>query len=719
MKKRLLITLLATAGWAHTQTPDPAREAQLQWFDEARFGMFIHWGVYAVPAGEWQGKPIGGIGEWIMKNGQIPVADYQAFTPRFTAARYDPVAWARLAKTAGMKYVVITSKHHDGFALYDSAVTEWDVMNSGAKRDLLTPLAEAVRAEGLKFGLYYSQSQDWTHPGGAKSEQKNWDPAQKGDFDQYLKNIALPQIKEIVTKFQPAILWWDTPMEITPERAKPFIDYMVQHPSILNNNRLGGGFKGDTKTPEQHIPPRGYPGERFEVCMTMNDTWGFKKNDLNWKTLRQILHNLSDISSKGGNFLLNVGPTAEGEIPPQSIELLQGVGRWMKVNSEAIYGTTASHFPRRLPWGRVTQKASASGTTLFVHVWEWPSDGQLLLPTVNEVPTQGKLLANGTAIPSKSTPEGLLLQLPETAPDADVSVLRLDFTGPVTVTMDPFLKPDANGRVSFSAQDADAHGWYDGNIQLRGSGTNTYLTDWKNSKWHVEYHFQAPQAQKWLVTAEVAATNPVKLSLEANKVSKPARIAATGPALTWKTVPLGIIELPTGQTHFKLKAIPSGWHGLSIRNLWLDAVTSETPDPSSLRANDLGVLQLAAEDAELTGQLQLESGYLGYWTKSDDSVTWRVAEMKPGTYRVSLDYACLNDSAGSGFEVKIGSQTITGKVQGTGSWKDFATAELGSVQLENNDGLTVTVKATDKPGQAVMNLRSLTLTPKDPAPKKK
>lgn len=711
MNIKSLLTLFLTCTLAHSQPAEPSREAQLQWFDEARFGMFIHWGVYAVPAGEWQGKPVGGIGEWIMRNGKIPVSDYKAFTPQFTAAKYDPKAWAELAKTAGMKYVVITSKHHDGFALYDSDVSDWDVMNSGAKRDLLTPLAKAVRAKGLKFGLYYSQAQDWTHPGGAKPDKTNWDPAQQGDFDQYLKTIALPQVEEIVTQFKPAILWWDTPIEMTPERAKPFADLMAQHPAIVNNNRLGGGSKGDTKTPEQHIPPRGYPGERFEVCMTMNDTWGFKKNDQNWKSLRQILYNLSDISSKGGNFLLNVGPTAEGEIPPQSIELLKGVGRWMKINSDAIYGTTASPFPRRLPWGRVTQKTSASRTTLFVHVWEWPSDGQLLLPTVKEVPAKAKLLANGKRIRAKKTPEGLLLQLPKAAPDADVSMLRLDFQGPLTVTMDPYIKPDASGRVSFSAQDADAHGWYDGNIQLRDPGANAYLTDWKNSRWHVEYHFQAPEARKWLVTAEVASPTPLRLSLEANKVSKPIKVAATGPELSWKTVPLGIIDLPAGQTHFKLKAIPGGWRGISVRNVWLDAVTSETPDPSSLRANEQGALKLSAEDGELTGQLQLESGYLGYWSNPDDKVTWHAAGLNSGTYEVSLDYACLNDSAGSEFEVKIGSQVITGKVRGTGTWKDFETLKLGSVLLENAATLTVTVKATKKPGLAVMNLRAITLTP--------
>lgn len=566
---KLSLLLLSMMAFVHAQPADPAREAQLQWFDEARFGMFIHWGVYAVPAGEWQGKPVGGIGEWIMKNGKIPVADYKAFAKEFTAAKYDPVSWAKLAKAAGMKYVVITAKHHDGFALYDSAVTDWDVMNSGAKRDLLTPLAAAVRAEGLKFGLYYSQAQDWNHPGGGKAGGKGWDPAHDGDYDQYLQKIALPQVKEIVTRFQPAIVWWDTPVDMTPQRVQPFAEFMNQHPEIINNNRLGQGFKGDTKTPEQHIPPRGYPGERFEVCMTMNDTWGFKKNDQNWKSTRQIIRNLSDISSKGGNFLLNVGPTAEGVIPPESVERLQAVGRWMDVNKESIYGTQASPFPRRLSWGRVTQKKNAAATTLYVHVWEWPADGRLLLPTLKELPTQAKLLANGAVVTTKSTTEGLLLQLPKAAPDADVSVARLDFAGAVTITMEPFLTPDKDGRVTFSAQDADAHGHWDGNIQLRDSGPEAYLTDWKNPKWRLEYQLKVPKAQKWIVTAEVAASDPVKLTLDVQKVSIPVEVVATGAGLTWKTVTLGTIELPAGETSFELKGVPEGWKGLSVRHVWL------------------------------------------------------------------------------------------------------------------------------------------------------
>ncbi len=557
---------------ADPTAPTPAPAERPAWFREARFGLFIHWGVYAVPAGEWQGKPVKSIGEWIMKNGAIPVADYRAFAPRFTAAKYDPAAWARLARRAGMRYVVITSKHHDGFALYDSAVTEWDVANSGAKRDLLAPLAAAVRAEGLKFGTYYSQAQDWNHPGGAIAGGKGpWDPAQKGDYDAYLQTIALPQVREILAKFQPDILWWDTPTDMTPARAKPFAELLAQHPQIITNNRLGGGYQGDTKTPEQHIPPRGFPGEMFEVCMTMNDTWGFKRDDHNWKSVRQLLHNLSDISSKGGNFLLNVGPTAEGEIPPESIERLEAIGRWMDVNSAAIYATQASPFPRRLPWGRVTQKRASDGaTTLFLHVWEWPADGQLLLPTVTQQPTAAALLAGGVKVSTAPSPAGLVVQVPKTAPDANVSVVRVDFAAPVVVTQEPFNLPDANGRITFVAQDADAHGHYDGNLTLVHAGDDSYLTNWKNGRWRAEYTVNSSTAKRWRVSAEVAAADASKLLLVVGKKETPVAVAATGGELAWTAVALGEIALPAGASTFDLRGAAEGFKPISLRRVWIE-----------------------------------------------------------------------------------------------------------------------------------------------------
>jgi alpha-L-fucosidase len=422
------------------------QDARLKWFREARFGMFIHWGVYAVPAGFWQGKPVSA--EWIMNRGKIPVTDYKAFATNFTAAKYDPKAWAQLAEDAGIKYVVITAKHHEGFALFDSAYSDWNAVKaSGAKRDLIQPLADAVRAKGIKFGTYYSQSQDWVNLGGGKGNTPPWDEEQKkGSFDEYLAKISLPQVREIMDKYHPDILWWDTEYQMTPERARPFFDLACSDPNLLINSRLGGGVLGDFRTSEQRIPASAMLGRALEVNMTINNSWGYRADDLNWKSAQQLIRNLSDITSKDGNYLLNVGPTAEGVIPQPEVERLLAIGKWLKVNGEAIYATRGSIYPKPLPWGRTTQKVrQGGGTTLFLHVWEWPADGKILLPDIKQVARTGHLLAGGTAVTSTLTPEGLVVTLPGSAPDPDVSVAALEFDRPVEVVNAAALPTDTGG----------------------------------------------------------------------------------------------------------------------------------------------------------------------------------------------------------------------------------------------------------------------------------
>ena len=407
--------------------------ARLQWFREARFGLFIHWGVYAVAAGTWKDRHGA---EWIMNQAKIPVADYRALAKDFTAAKYDPEAWAQLAADAGMKYVVITAKHHEGFALYDSAFSDWNAVKaSGAKRDLLQPLAAAVRARGLRFGTYYSQSQDWVNLGGGKGNTPPWDEEQKkGSFDEYLARIALPQVRELLEKYHPDILWWDTEYQMTPERAKPFFDLAYSQPKLLINSRLGGGVLGDFRTSEQRIPASAMLGRALEVNMTINGSWGYNASDLNWKSAQQLIRNLSDIASKDGNYLLNVGPTAEGVIPEPEVERLHAIGRWLKVNGEAIYATRGGLNLAPLPWGRTTQKIGADGrTTVYLHVWDWPADGKILLPDVKQAAGRGRMLADGAAVTSAVTPAGLVVTLPGVARDPDVSVAALEFTAPVEV----------------------------------------------------------------------------------------------------------------------------------------------------------------------------------------------------------------------------------------------------------------------------------------------
>lgn len=403
-----------------------AREARMKWFREARFGIFIHWGVYSVPAR----------GEWYMNNAKVPVAAYKAFSKAFTAAKYDPQAWAQLFANAGAKYIVITAKHHDGFTLYDSTVSDWNAVKaSPAGRDLLQPLADAVRARGIKFGVYYSQSQDWVNLGGGKGNTQPWDDVQKkGDFDEYLKTIALPQIHEILDKYHPAYLFFDTEYSMTPERALPIFDLVTAYPDIIMNNRLGGGVLGDTATPEQRIATDPL-GRGFEVCMTINKSWGYNANDTQWKSAQELIRNLSDISSKGGNYLLDVGPMADGTIPQPEVDRLLAIGKWLKTNGSAIYGTEAGPYVDPLAWGRVTQRTLPNGsTTLYLHVWQWPTDGKILLPGIKQLARSGRLLANGAAVKTSVTEDGLLVTLPGSATDADVSVATLEFDGNVAVS---------------------------------------------------------------------------------------------------------------------------------------------------------------------------------------------------------------------------------------------------------------------------------------------
>ncbi|MCD6508096.1 alpha-L-fucosidase [Candidatus Poribacteria bacterium] len=414
---------------------EETKDERMRWWRHARFGMFIHWGVYAVPAGVYKGEQIPGIGEWIMHRARIPVAEYKEFAKQFNPVKYDPEEWVLLAKWAGMRYIVITSKHHDGFALFDSKVTDWDVVDATPYgEDLLKPLVEAARKHDMRIGFYYSQAQDWCHPGGAAAGG-HWDEAQDGDMDEYIRKIAMPQVREILTNYGPIdIIWWDTPVDMTRERAEMLLPLLDLQPNIVVNNRLGGGIEGDFGTPEQHIPDEGIPGKDWEVCMTMNDTWGYKSYDHNWKSTETLIHNLVDIASKGGNYLLNVGPTAEGLIPEPSVIRLREIGRWMSVNSVSIYGTTASPIGRP-PWGRCTRKVTDKGTNLYLHVFDWPSDSKLVVPRLRSEIDAAYLLAdpNKNSLDAKTEDAGAVVTVPKEAPDPIDSVVVLKIKGELEV----------------------------------------------------------------------------------------------------------------------------------------------------------------------------------------------------------------------------------------------------------------------------------------------
>jgi alpha-L-fucosidase len=407
--------------------------------------MFIHWGVYSVPAGFYHGKPVDGIGEWIMNKGKIPMAEYQEFAKQFDPVKFDADAWVKIAKDAGMKYIVITTKHHDGFAMFDSKASAWNIVKATPYRhDPLPDLAAACRKAGIRLGFYYSQAQDWNNGGSAAGGK--WDKAQEHSMDDYIDKIAVPQVREILSNYGPdipAVLWWDTPIDMNKERTEKIYNAVEElKPNVIMNNRLGGGYKGDTETPEQHIPAQGYPGRDWETCMTMNNTWGFKRDDNNWKSTETLIRNLCDIASKGGNYLLNVGPTSEGLIPQPSIERLAEVGQWMRVNGESIYGSGPTPFGAEAGAYSTTEmdkkgkpvfkpawdwRATTKPGKIYVHIFKWPP-GKIELPAVKGAVTKATLLADEkhAALDVKQTGTGVTISLPDKAPDAIASVLCLD-----------------------------------------------------------------------------------------------------------------------------------------------------------------------------------------------------------------------------------------------------------------------------------------------------
>ncbi|HVV05537.1 MAG TPA: alpha-L-fucosidase [Puia sp.] len=435
-----------------------ADRQRLAWWHDAKFGLFIHWGVYSLWAGVYNGhEQAHGGAEWIMNRSKIPVATYRQKAREFNPVRYDPDAWVRMARDAGMKYIVITAKHHDGFALFDSKASGWDVVDATAwGKDLLQPLAAACHKYGMPLGFYYSQAQDWNNPGGAasrklmsegwlnpdsarinaytKEHHGHWDPAQeKATFNEYIDSVAVPQVRELLSHYGPvAVLWWDTPVGMTDEAALKLQKLLALQPGIITNDRLKSpDFPGDTRTPEQQIPDQqSMAGQNWETCMTMNNTWGYRASDSNWKSTQTLVRNLIDVTSKGGNYLLNVGPRPDGAFPEASIERLKEIGQWMRINGEAIYGTQASPFDV-LPWGRCTKKESGGHTILYLFVFQWPANRHIRLPGLANKVIGGRLLASGVRVSARATRDGLELSLPAEASDGIATVIKLEVKGTV------------------------------------------------------------------------------------------------------------------------------------------------------------------------------------------------------------------------------------------------------------------------------------------------
>jgi len=424
--------------------PDPAKEKRLEWFREAKYGLFIHWGLYAIPAGEWNGKRSLGIGEWIMNRLTIPVRDYEKLASRFNPVKFNADEWVRVAKDAGMKYIVITSKHHDGFAMFKSNASAYNIVDATPfKRDVLKELADAAARQGIRLGFYYSQSQDWHEPNGAGN---TWDfgPDDKKDYDQYLRSKAEPQVKELLTGYGPvALIWFDTPRMMTGDRAQRFAAIVRQlQPATLIDGRLG--TEGDYRSTGDNVIPPQASTDAWEVPATINHTWGYRTDDTDWKSPGQITFKLVDIVSKGGNYLLNVGPTAEGLIPQPSQDILRTVGKWLQVNGEAVYGAGPTPFGEELGEPSARGAKDIRGDALVYQQIQWrvtTKPGKLYftffdeprapfqLPQMRNAAKRAYRLADGAPVEMKTENGRTALNVPRPILDPMATVVVVEYEG--------------------------------------------------------------------------------------------------------------------------------------------------------------------------------------------------------------------------------------------------------------------------------------------------
>ena len=475
-------------------TADELKEKRLQWFREARFGMMIHWGIYSVPAGEWKGKLIPGLGEWIMNRAKIPVAEYEQLAKQFNPVKFNADDIVGLAKAAGMKYIVITSKHHDGFAMYHSTVSKYNIVDATPfKRDPMKELAEAAAKAGIKLCFYYSQTQDWHEPDAIGNDWDFKDESKK-NFAKYLEEKVKPQVREILTNYGPiGLIWFDTPRNMTKAESQDLVDLVHSiQPDCLVSGRVGNGV-GDYDSAGDNQISVGNVKRIWETPVTMNDTWAFKRDDQNWKPVSILIRQLVQVASRGGNYLLNIGPTSEGTIPQPSVDRLTEVGKWVKVNSDAVYGTGPSPFPYELPWGIITTKPGK----VYLHVFDWPQK-ELALYGLKSKVKNAYLLSGGKKLKLSQSNDpakdhyAITVNLPASAPDKNDSVIVLETVGDVMVDNSLLQQPDDS--VTLPAFLSNVHKTGDAGLRFDSRGV---AERWLNKDEWVDWDFKVSKPGKF------------------------------------------------------------------------------------------------------------------------------------------------------------------------------------------------------------------------------
>jgi alpha-L-fucosidase len=551
------------------------KQQNLEWFKDAKFGMFIHWGPYSQLAGEWNGQKMNTPAEWIMNRLKIPVNEYRDLAHNFNPVKFNAKEWVRLAKNAGMKYIVITAKHHDGFAMYQSKVSKYNIVDwTPFKRDPLKELSLACAEEGIKFCVYYSHREDWDHPGGYGN---NWDYDNEwGDeffdhkkFEKYLEEKAKPQLRELLTDYGPiGLVWFDRGM-YTPEQGKDFVNLVNGlQPATLINSRVGNygqELLGDYQSMSDNGMPPGGLKEYWESAQTLNKTWGFDKNDTSWKSPEVVIQRLVEIVSRGGNYLLNIGPKGNGEIPVETVEIFNKVGPWVERNAESIYGTTANPFGE-LPWGYCTVK----GSRLYLFVRDWPNDGVLNVPGLNnKVISSYLLLDKSTKLSVKQVDKQTTISLPPKQTDNPVTVIVLEIDGSPKVNP-PLVLQNENGSISLDYLTVITHGKTMTRFNRIGG---FHISKWTGPEDSADWFLHVEKPGAFQVIIDYAAKKEwegKQFEIVIGSLAFNTSVINTGNWFVYKKFPVGYIELKNpGDYKVTIRPKESGDNYL----MWLRSIT--------------------------------------------------------------------------------------------------------------------------------------------------
>lgn len=426
-------------------------------FDDGNYAMFIHWGLYSNIANKWKDTTYYGISEWIMhpRRANIPAKEYMAEAKNFNPVNFDAKKIAKLAKDAGMKYIIVTSKHHDGFAMYDSKSNDFNIVDATPfDRDPMKELAQACKEAGIGFGFYYSHNQDWTFPGGNGGPSTTAEGKEVG-FDYYFKEKCLPQIKEITTQYGDiALVWLDTPGNMKKKYVQELVEVARKNqPNALVSGRAGHNLGDYLSFGDMNIPVRNVEG-LWETVDVTNDSWGYAWYDENWKSPKRILKSVISTVARGGTYMLNVGPKPDGTIPAEAQDALRGAGDWIKRYPTVIYNAGASPWGRELPWGDVT----VADGKLNLSIYDWPLDGEIFLPGLKSEIESASLWVNGEKVALKTSKNDnwVCIKLPVSRPEKLISVIEVSIRGEIEV--DRFLSVDPIYSTKISVAFAEAEG---------------------------------------------------------------------------------------------------------------------------------------------------------------------------------------------------------------------------------------------------------------------